>query len=330
MLRYIRLSPILLLLLFGSCKKNNGLDSKDLLVYMQGDFGDVHNAITAELTLTPITVWGNTIFQFPVYSTRQLLASANVTVNPDSTAVAAFNKTTGNNCLLLPANTYTIDLSQLTIHADSMQSAPLTVRITNPAALTDTNGYVLPLTIKKVTGQDKGVAISTNRATAYLYVPYAYTNIDTIQTPLPGTIASRTGWTVTVSNTTSGALGPAMLDGNNSTAWRSGNSSTAAKWVVLDLPTAQTVNGLQLTPDYVSTGENPTQVRVSTSMDSVSWTVQGTWKGTGPASTSNATNPDLKGINFLAPVQARYFRLDILKMSTSTTRAGIGELNAIQ
>ncbi|HEV9038806.1 MAG TPA: DUF1735 domain-containing protein [Puia sp.] len=329
MLRYIRLSPILLLLLAGSCKKNNGLDSKDLLVYMQGDFGDANNAITAELTLTPIAVWGNTVFQFPVYSTRQMAAAANVTITPDSSGVAAFNKKTGSSCILLPSNTYTIDITQLTIHTDSMQSGPLTVTITNPAALTDTNGYVLPLTITKVTGKDEGVAISSNRATAYLYIPYAYTNVDTVQTLLSGTIADRTGWMVTVSNTTSGSLGPAMLDGSNSTAWRSSNSSTAAKWVVLSLPVAQTVRGLQLTPDYVSTGDNATRIRVSSSPDSVTWSVQGIWNGTGPASGTNATNPDFKGINFLSPVQARYFRLDILKW-VSGSRTGIGELNAIQ
>jgi hypothetical protein len=323
------LSPILFLLLLGACKKNNGLDSKDLQVYMQGDFGDVHNTITAGLTLTPVTVWGNTIFQFPVYSTRQLEAAANVSVSPDSSSVAVFNQATGNQCVMLPANTYTIDVSQLTIHADSMQSAPLTVTITHPAALTDTNGYVLPLTITRVTGQDKGVAVSTNRATAYLYVPYAYTNVDTVQTPLSGTIMTRTGWNVTVSNTTSGSLGPAMLDGNNSTAWRSSNSSTAAKWVVLNMQSAQTVQGFQLTPDYVSTGDNATQIRVSTSPDSVTWTVQGIWSGTGPAAGTSATNPDLKGINFLAPVQAQYFRFDILKW-VSGSRTGIGELNGIQ
>jgi hypothetical protein len=120
-----------------------------------------------------------------------------------------------------------------------------------------------------------------------------------------------------------------MLDGNNSTAWRSSNSSTAAKWVILNMQSAQTVRGFQLTPDYVSTGDNATQIRVSTSPDSVTWTVQGIWNGTGPAAGTNATNPDLKGINFLAPVQAQYFRLDILKW-VSGSRTGIGELNAIQ
>jgi F5/8 type C domain/Domain of unknown function (DUF1735) len=317
------------LLFMGSCKKDNGPDSKDLLVYTQGDFGSPSNTITASLTLTPVSVWGNTTFQVTTYSTRQMVAATQVYMAPDSQSVATYNLANNKKCLLMPANTYTIDVSQQVIKADSMQSAPFTITITNAAALTDTNGYVLPLTINKVTGNDKGVAISSNRATAYLYVPYAFTNVDTVQTPLSGTIMDRTGWSVAVSNTTSGSLGPAMLDGSNSTAWRSSNSSTAAKWVILNMKSLQAVKGFQLTPDYVSTGDNATQIRVSTSPDSVTWTVQGIWKGTGPATGSSAASPNLKGVNFLAPVQAQYFRFDILAW-VSGSRTGIGELNAIQ
>ncbi|HEY4288686.1 MAG TPA: discoidin domain-containing protein [Puia sp.] len=329
MTKYIRLFPLLLLLAQGACKKDQGLDSKDLLVYMQGDLGDANNKITAVLTQTPLSVWGNKTFQLQAYSTRQMTAAAEVYVYPDSTAVTTFNQSAGKHCILMPAGAYSIDANQHRIGADSMLSDPLTVTITDPSLLTDTNGYVLPMSIEKISSQDKGVAISANRATAYLYVPYAFTNIDTVQTLPAGALMTRTGWSVTVSNTTSGSLGPAMLDGSNSTAWRSSNSSTAAKWVVLNMKSVQAIKGFQLTPDYVSTGDNATQIRVSTSTDSLTWTVQGIWKGTGPVTGSNATSPDLKGIGFLAPVQAQYFRFDILTW-TSGSRTGIGELNALQ
>ena len=120
-----------------------------------------------------------------------------------------------------------------------------------------------------------------------------------------------------------------MLDGSNSTAWRSSNSSTAVKWAILNMGSQQAIRGFQLVPDYVSTGDNATQIRVSTSADSATWQVQGIWNGTGPATGSSAASPDLKNINFIAPVQARYFRLDILAW-VSGSRAGIGELNAVQ
>jgi Domain of unknown function (DUF1735)/F5/8 type C domain len=327
--KHIQLFCLLGLILLGSCKKNNSLDSKDLLVYMQGDFGSASNTITASLTQTPIAVWGNTSFVVQAWSTRQMVSATEVYLAPDSQQVAQYNLVNKKNCLLMPAGTYTIDASDHVIAADSIQSDPFTVTITNPAALTDTNGYVLPLTINKVTGNDKGVGISSNRATAYLYVPYAFTNLDTVQTPLSGTLLARTAWKVTVSNTTSGALGPAMLDGSNTTAWRSSNSSTAAKYVILNMGSQQSVAGFQLIPDYVTTTENPTQIRVSTSPDSTTWTVQGIWKGTGPATGSSAVSPDIKGINFLAPVQAKFFRFDIMAW-VSGSRTGIGELNAVQ
>ena len=318
-----------LLLTLNACKKSAGLDSRDLLVYMQGDFGDVHNAETAALTLTPVAVWGNTIFHFSAWTTRQVVDATTVNIIPDSTGVAAFNQSAGKHCVLMPSNVYSIDNNQHTIPADSMQSDPITVTITNPAALTDTNGYVLPLTIEKVTSKDHGVTISTNRATAYLYVPHMFTNIDTADAVSTGTIMSRTGWTVTVSNTTNGSPAASMVDGLNNTAWRSSNSSSAAKYVIVNMQSSQAITGFRLTPDYVSTGDNATQIRVSTSPDSVTWTVQGVWKGAGPVAGSSATNPDLKWIDFLSPVQTQYFRFDILSW-VSGSRTGIGELNVMQ
>jgi hypothetical protein len=324
------LAPLAILLLsLNACKKSTGLDSKDLLVYMQGDFGDAHNAVTASLTQTPLSVWGNTTFHFSAWSTRQVLTATNVNIVPDSSGVAAFNQSAGKHCRLMPANVYSIDANQHTIAADSNESDPITVTITNPAALTDTNGYVLPLTIEKVSSSDHGVTISTNRATAYLYVPYMFTNIDTANTASAGTIMSRTGWNVTVSNTTNGSPATSMVDGSNSTAWRSSNSSSAAKYVIVNLRSSQIITGFRLTPDYVSIGDNATQIRVSTSPDSVTWTVQGVWKGTGPATGTSATNPDLKWIDFLSPVQTQYFRFDILSW-VSGSRTGIGELNVMQ
>ncbi len=333
--KYIRPASIYILLLsglfisFASCHKSNGLDSKDLLVYMQGDFGDAHNAINAALTLTPVSVWGNTSFQARAYATRQMAAATDVFIYPDSSSVAAFNQSAGKKCRLLPSDTYKIDANQHSIAAGSMASDPITITLTDPMLLTDTNGYVLPLSIEKINGKDKGVSISTNRATAYVYIPHVFTNVDTVQTPLSGTLMTRTGWNVTVSNTTNGSPATSMTDGSNSTAWRSSNSSTAAKYVIVNMKSQQTIKGFQLTPDYVSTGDNPTSIRVSTSTDSISWTVQGVWKGTAPASGTSAAAPDFKGINFLAPVTMQYFRFDILTW-VSGSRTGIGELNVVQ
>ena len=57
--------------------------------------------------------------------------------------------------------------------------------------------------------------------------------------------------------------------------------------------------------------------------------MQGIWTGTGPATTSSAVSPDIKGIDFIAPVVAKFFRFDITAW-VSGSRVGIAELNAIQ
>jgi hypothetical protein len=322
------LSFLAVLILLGSCKKDE-LVSKELLVFVQGDYGVVNNSIAVSLTQTPLAVWGNTSFQVPVYATHEVVTDVDVYIYADDRFVGQFNQDNSKKCLMLPANTYTLNGNQHKITAGSLQSDPLKIQITNAAALTDTNGYVLPLTITKIDGKDKGIGISTNKATVYLYVPYVYTNVDTTQVPLTGTTMSRTAWSVTVSNTTSGALGPAMLDGNNSTSWRSSNSTTAAKNAILNMGSAQTVKGFLIVPNYVSTAENATQMTISSSADNVTWKVQGIWKGTGPASGSTAANPDIKGVNFLVPVTAQYFKFDITAL-VSGGRVGFGELNALQ
>jgi hypothetical protein len=322
---------LMVLIIFGSCKKDE-LESKELLVFVKGEYGSTNSTITASLTRTPNDVWGNKSFEIPTYATRPVTADIDVYIYPDDRFVAQYNQANGTNYLLLPANTYTISTDyRRTIHAGSNSSDPVKLQITNAAALTDTRGYVLPLTITKIDGKDKGAKISNNQATVYIAVPYKYTNVDTVQTVLSGTLLSRTGWSVTVSNSSSGTANQAsnILDGNNGTWWRSSNSATAAKSITLTMPAAQQVSGFKFTPNYNSTNENATQMTISSSNDNVTFTVQGIWKGTGPAAGSSSSAPDFKGVNFLVPVTARYWKFDITAW-VSTNIVGVGEINAIQ
>jgi hypothetical protein len=318
-----------LALLLTSCRKDE-LASKELAIYVPGEYGTVSNAVQVPFVHTPLDVIGNTTVKIAALATREVPADVSVTITPDLAMVDKYNRDNNTSRLPLPDNTYKIiNPGKQTIRSGSFTSDSLQIEITGAASLTNPNGYLLPLKIAAVESEDKGVKISDTRATVYIEVTYAFNNIQASQTPLAGTLAVRTGWLTTVSNTTTGALGPAMLDGNNSTAWRSSNSSTAAKWVILDMGSQQTVTALRLTPNYVSVSENPTTIVVSTSSDNINYFVQGTWKGTGPVTGSSATNPDFKGINFIAPVQARYYRLDITSQ-VSGSRVGIGELNAVQ
>ncbi|MBO9659877.1 MAG: discoidin domain-containing protein [Chitinophagaceae bacterium] len=313
-----------------SCEKDE-LYSREMLVFLQPDkTGIPTKTQTVAFVHNPVEVIGETDVEVFAYSSREVPANVDIQLAADPSKLAEYNTLYSTNCIILPeANYRLMNGNKYTITAGSSQSNPIAIEILNPAQLTNTGGYLLPLTIQSVSSSDKGVAASTTHATVYVRVTYEFNNIARTQAPLTGTLLSRTGWVLSVSNTTSGALGPAMVDGNNSTAWRSSNSASAAKWVTVDMGTARNMKGFQLVPNYVAVAENATRITVSTSNDNTTWTTQGVWTGTGPATTSNATNPDIKGVNFAAPVTARYFRLDI-NAQTSGNRVGIGELNVVE
>ncbi|MFT3935294.1 MAG: discoidin domain-containing protein [Chitinophagaceae bacterium] len=328
--RYIQCSAFIMLALsLASCKKDE-LRSSDMYVYMRGEYGTLDNSIVMPFVHSPIDVSGNVLVSVKASTTRAVVADVDVTMTPDTSTVAAFNtKYKTSFAGLPPANYRVVNSNMHKITTGSVLSDSMQIEILKPETLNDTDGYLLPITISSAASNDKGVTISSNLATVYVKITYAFNNIVNTQTPLTGTLASRTAWSVTVSNTTSGALGPAMIDGNNATAWRSSNSSTAAKYAIVNMGSSQTIKGFQMVPNYVATTENPTQMTISTSADNVTWKVQGIWKGTAPATTSSATSPDIKGINFIAPVQAQYFRFDITAQ-VSGSRAGIGEVYIVQ
>ena len=317
-----------------SCKKE-GLVSKELLVFLSGDkAGTPTNTRTVPFIHTPIGIEGNTIIDVSAYATREVPADITIYINPSVGLINEYNQKNNTNLLELPFATYNmITPNKQVMPAGTMESAPIQIEIIHPELLTNPNGYILPLTLTKIESNDKGVKISTTHATMYLKITYEFSNVVQTETPLSSTLMSRTGWSVTVSNSSSGTANQAsnMLDGSNSTVWRSSNSSTAAKTVTLNMGSVQQVSGFRISPNYNNTNENAVQMTISTSTDNVNYTFQGIWRGKGPAAGTNATNPDYKGVTFVVPVQARYWRFDITAWVASTVNVvGIAEINGIQ
>lgn len=323
-------AAIFSILFLNACKKDGDLNSKELLVFIKSGEGNLH-AANMVFKRTPLAASGDSIVKIAAYLTRETATDVVVNIIADESKIEDYNTINKTKFVLLPAANYKIiGGNDLKISAGRIVSTDsLKIQLIDRVNMTDDNGYILPLSIRNVTASDKGLKASGNYGTVYVIVKGIYSNIDNIQTPLAGTLASRTGWVLSVSNTTSGALGSAMVDGSNTTAWRSSNSSTALKWVVVDMGSAQQIKGFRLVPNYVAVAENATTINISTSVDNVTWKSQGEWKGVGPASGSTATAPDLKHINLINTVQARYFRFDITSW-TSGSRVGIGELNVVQ
>ncbi|MET0465003.1 MAG: discoidin domain-containing protein [Chitinophagaceae bacterium] len=321
---------MLLASLITSCTKDE-LFSKEMLVFLQPDKAGIPTKTqTVAFVHNPVEVVGETDVEVFAYTSREVPANVDLQLAADPSKLAEYNRLYATNCIVLPeANYRLVNGNNYSIAAGSSRSNPIAIEILNPGQLQNPGGYLLPLTIQSVSSSDKGVALSSTHATVYVRITYEFNNIARTQTPVNGTLLSRAGWVLSVSNTTTGALGPAMIDGNNATAWRSSNSASALKWVSVDMGAPRAMKGFQLVPNYAAVAENATRMTVSTSDDNITWTVQGTWNGTGPAATSSAASPDLKGVNFAAPVTARYFRLDI-NAQTSGNRVGIGELNVVQ
>lgn len=324
------LSALLVLILFSACKKDE-LRSKELMVYMLGDKSSLTNATIMSFVHNPLSVEGNTTTDLYIYATREVAADITVNVAADLSAVDAYNAKNGTQHLPMPATAFRIvSTGPYTIPAGATRSTnPIQIEITDAAALNDPKGYILPVGITTITSKDKGVQASSTHRFVYVNVTYEFNNIQPNQTASASAPMTRTGWTVTVSNTTSNAPATNLLDGSNSTVWRSSNSSTAAKWVIVNMGSAQTVNGFVISPNYTSTTENATRMQIATSDDNVTWTEQGRWTGTGPATGTSASAPDFKGVNFIAPVTAQYVRFTITAQ-TSTSRVGMAEINAVQ
>lgn len=324
------LACLSVLTMLTACKKDE-LSSKELLVYLLGDKASLANSTKLNLLHTPTEITGEKTAEFFVNATRNVPANINLEVEADVTMVDAFNAKNGTSYLPAPTASYRIisDGPYVIPAGSSKSSSAIKVELTNPELLNGQSGYLLPIAIKSLSSEDRGVQISSSHKHVYIEIVNGFDNILEGQTPVTGTFISRAGWIATASNITNGAPAINLLDGSNSTVWRSSNSATAAKWVVLNMVTAQTIKNFIITPNHNNTSENATSILLATSNDNVNWVEQGRWTGTGPASGTNANSPDLKGINLRNAVTAQYFRFTITSQ-TSGNRVGMAEINAVQ
>lgn len=317
-------------LLAVSCKKDE-IRSKELMVFLQPDLPGIPTQTQqVDLTHTPVEVRGERNTQVHAYASRELDHAVELTIQPAPDLLASYNALRGQNNAILPAGSYQITSGEkYSIAKGDRVSQPIQIQITAPEMLTNPEGYVLPLAITKAESKDKGVVVSNTHKAVYVRISYTYTNVESTQVVPAGTFAVRTGWSVTVSNITNGNPATNLIDGNNSTVWRSSNTAGAEKWIQVDMGAATTMKGMRMSPSYSSANDNATRLTVLTSNDGTTWNFQGIWNGTTYATGTNANNPDYKGIEFISPVTARYFRLEY-NAWPSGNRVGMAELNVVE
>lgn len=313
-----------------SCKKDNSINSKELLAYIKSDGGDLH---AADITFvrTPVSVTGDSLAKFTAYLTRETQADVALTVALDESLVAQYNKDNKTSYILLPAENYKLTGSLLNIKAGDMVSGDsIKVALLNRNKLDNPNNYILPLSVKTITSNDKGVQPSSSHRTVFIKVNSQFANINvSLKTPPAGTPIDRSNpqWTVLSASAPYSASYPAanVLDGKNTTAWFAAGGSTN---ITLDMAGVNLVKGFVLTPNYAfGATYNPTTIEVLTSTDNVTWISQGLYTTSAVLSTSSATNPDYRNVNFYGAVSCRYIKF---VLNNSAGYGGFAEISAIK
>lgn len=325
--KLLLLIPVLIVLFFTGCQKDE-LNSKELIAYIKLDNT---NATTKNINFSRNTFkyMSDSIASIVSHITRDISSDVVISVGVDESLVNQFNSENQTDFEFLSSSSYKLTGPQNLVvkSGQSTSTDSIKIKLTDLNSLTRDNGYILPLSIKKIASNDKGVRESTNFKTIFITVTSEFNAVDPLNPTIAGSIVNRTNWSVISSGNYSNYTVENILDGNNSTAWDSNGAMPA--WVRLDMGAAKTIKGFSIVPNYVFISDNFLEMEVYSSSDDKNWKLIGKYIGMGTAATSSPQNPDIKNVKFLEPQTARYFKFNILR-STDGGYTGMAELNAIE
>ena len=123
------------------------------------------------------------------------------TADSDDNLVSAYNKANDTEYNILPAENYSFTNKTVTIeNGESVSGDSIKIELLNVGSLTTEGGYLLPVTISSIEGNNLD-ALSSNRGVVYVKIQNIHVNVESGQ-PAEGTlIADRSGWTVKVAPT---------------------------------------------------------------------------------------------------------------------------------
>jgi hypothetical protein len=137
----------------------------------------------------------NTPSSINVTASSTGLVAKNVTVNfaVDTSLVSTYNTQVKGNYFAAPANAYTLSANSGVIHSGTNVSDPITVTLVSTDSLKDGRNYLIPITIKSVTGSQsvletsRTVFLKIARVTQFNSIDLSNPNfydIDTFATPI--------------------------------------------------------------------------------------------------------------------------------------------------
>ena len=232
-------------------------------------------------------------YRFVACATERLSKDVKITADSDDNLVSAYNKANDTEYNILPAENYSFSNKTVTIeNGESVSGDSIKIELLNVGSLTTEGGYLLPVTISSIEGNNLD-ALSSNRGVVYLKIQNIHVNVESGQ-PAEGTlIADRSGWTVKVAPTTRGDA-KNLIDGTNSDVARDGG---AEYWLTVDIGKVQTLTGIR-NKCYASS-YSPTAVEVFTSSDGAKW------KSIGAVTISKSGTQYIK---FSKAVETRYLK----------------------
>lgn len=260
--------------------------------------------------------------KIPLYASKPVSREVTVTAELDNSLIATYNMANNTSYVALPAGILTTQSLSARIAEGQTTSVDSFAIAVNAADLKTLTQPAYMAAFKLNTVSDPGVgSITTNTATQTVYVVlipelrqirYLATTTD-----IPGTLQSRTSWTVSFSSTPT-TVGN-VLDGSNTTYSR---WTASPVQVDLDMQASKSVTGFRLFTSTTST-VSPTQIDVAVSDDGITYNALGS-----PLRANLTYASGYTYVGFYKPISARYLRLRLYySTSTSSQNFRLGELD---
>lgn len=304
--------------LMTSCSDDE-LYSIDQRLYVNSG---INSVVSLSLVDTPVgIITEQRTLGFPVVSSRELAADAEITFKLDETLVESYNTANETEYKVLPASCYTIKNLVINMKQGEFTSRDsVKIEITKPEDMNLGETYLLPLTISNLVTDDKGAQVSSNLNTIYLKVDKEYRvyNTDVISNDM---LMNNAGWEIVSSSRIYEGNVVNTLDGDPATVWFVSSNTSVAD---LDMKTVQNINGFSFCPFYgrysTSTYSAKTVV-ISTSEDGINYEelLTASLKTDG-----SKYDPVFNYVGLYSPIKTRYLRF---KFTNTTSYTGINLIN---
>jgi len=246
-----------------------------------------------------------------------------------------FNKNRGGNAKLIPENAYKIVKNRASIKANeysSQDSFKIEFDYSKLQETSDSTSYLLILKMDNTGNPDLLVSDTSKMANlAFIQIKnkiISTGNVASTNDGLTGSTMLRTKWIVSSSGGNEDKENPGsnVLDGKISTFWRAAKPSPQD--LIINMTDEYTVKGFLFTPQYNNMYESFNQTKVYSSKDGKTWEFQGYFLAGYTNYESSAEKPDIKTLRFIKPVQAKYFKFQVIDAGYGNP--AIAEINAIQ